>query len=92
MNDDDRLSERRTVPTTAVLEWRVTQLEHQAQRMNDLMVENKNEILTVIRDHNSAINSRFDEAMRSRGKVLDRCITGVTACAAIAAAFFAVHK
>jgi hypothetical protein len=78
MSADD-VPERRVFSASAVLEWRVTQLEAGQERLGRQMVDNKNEILSNLEKLNLTITSRLEDINSKSGATLNRVFLAVAA-------------
>jgi uncharacterized protein YoxC len=78
MSADD-VPERRAFSASAVLEWRVTQLEAGQERLGRQMVDNKNEILSNLEKLNLTITSRLEDINSKSGATLNRVFLAVAA-------------
>jgi hypothetical protein len=75
----DDVPERRVFSASAVLEWRVTQLEAGQERLGRQMVDNKNEILSNLEKLNLTITSRLEDINSKSGATLNRVFLAVAA-------------
>jgi hypothetical protein len=78
MSADD-VPERRVFSASAVLEWRVTQLEAGQERLGRQMVDNKNEILSNLEKLNLTITSRLEDINSKSGATINRVFLAVAA-------------
>jgi hypothetical protein len=78
MSGDD-VPERRVFSASAVLEWRVTQLEAGQERLGRQMVDNKNEILSNLEKLNLTITSRLEDINSKSGATINRVFLAVAA-------------
>jgi hypothetical protein len=75
----DDVPERRVFSASAVLEWRVTQLEAGQERLGRQMVDNKNEILSNLEKLNLTITSRLEDINSKSGATINRVFLAVAA-------------
>jgi hypothetical protein len=75
----DDVPERRVFSASAVLEWRVTQLEAGQERLGRQMVDNKNEILINLEKLNLTITSRLEDINSKSGATINRVFLAVAA-------------
>jgi len=75
-----------------IIEYRVTQLEKGQIAMRVAQEHDKNEIIGIIKEHNSEVNERLDDLSTKAGKHFDLFIVTAAALTSLGGLLVAIFK